>query len=128
MSAGWKQSAQASAPASNQTSALPASFVPPLNSLHTFCAHASLARLVQRLTQMGVCRQDPLILARKFADRWMVRALGVGLFKRQLRRREDPGRRPNFLHQLTLGTVSRQVCPHVLVSSVRQPIRLLDVP
>ena len=32
--------------------------------------------------------QDEHILARKFADRWMAKALGVGLFKRRLYRKE----------------------------------------
>ena len=32
--------------------------------------------------------QDEHILARKYADRWMARALGVGLFKRRLYRKE----------------------------------------
>jgi hypothetical protein len=34
---------------------------------------------------------DPHILARKFADRWMVRALGVGLYDRPVWRRETGG-------------------------------------
>jgi len=34
------------------------------------------------------CLQDEHILARKFADRWMAQALGVGLFKRRLYRKE----------------------------------------
>lgn len=55
--------------------------------------------------------QDQHILARKYADRWMVKALGVGLFKRPLWRREDPQRRPTFMRQLTLGTMARQVGP-----------------
>jgi hypothetical protein len=32
--------------------------------------------------------RDPHILARKFLDRWMVRALGVGLYDRPVWRRE----------------------------------------
>lgn len=32
--------------------------------------------------------QDEHILARKCADRWMAKALGVGLFKRRLYRKE----------------------------------------
>ncbi len=38
--------------------------------------------------------QDPNILARKVADRWMMRTLGFGLFNRPLWRREteDPRR------------------------------------
>ncbi|KAL0042483.1 hypothetical protein WJX79_001296 [Trebouxia sp. C0005] len=35
-----------------------------------------------------VMLQDEHILARKFADRWMAQALGVGLFKRRLYRKE----------------------------------------
>ncbi|KAK9800174.1 hypothetical protein WJX73_003425 [Symbiochloris irregularis] len=53
--------------------------------------------------------QDHGILARRYADRWMVKALGQGLGKRPLTRWEDPTRRPDFLRQLTFGTVSRQV-------------------
>lgn len=37
---------------------------------------------------MWRCLQDEHILARKFADRWMAQALGVGLFKRRLYRKE----------------------------------------
>ena len=53
--------------------------------------------------------QDHHILARKFMDRWMVKALGVGLCKRPLSRLEDPQRRPNFMRQLTLGALAWQV-------------------
>lgn len=53
--------------------------------------------------------QDAHILARKYADRWLVRSLGMGLFKRPLHRREDPLRRPTFMRQLTLNRASRQV-------------------
>ena len=53
--------------------------------------------------------QDQHILARKYADRWMVKSLGVGLFKRPLWRQEDPHRKPTFMKQLTFGTISRQV-------------------
>lgn len=35
-----------------------------------------------------VMARDPHILARKYADRWMVRALGVGLYDRPVWRRE----------------------------------------
>lgn len=45
--------------------------------------------------------QDEHILARKYADKWMVRALGVGLFKRKLRRREVEDTR-----QLLLTTIA----------------------
>lgn len=39
----------------------------------------------------------------------MVKALGMGLFRRPLGRLEDPLRRPTFMKQLTLGTISTQV-------------------
>ena len=32
--------------------------------------------------------QDEHILARKYADRWMAKSLGVGLFRRRLYRKE----------------------------------------
>ena len=44
---------------------------------------------VSTLSHVVWCRlQDEHILARKFADRWMAQALGVGLFKRRLYRKE----------------------------------------
>ena len=45
--------------------------------------------------------QDEHILARKYADKWMVKALGVGLFKRKLHRREVEDTR-----QLLLSTIN----------------------
>lgn len=45
--------------------------------------------------------QDEHILARKYADKWMVRALGVGLFKRKLHRREVEDTR-----QLLMSTIN----------------------
>ena len=36
---------------------------------------------------MQVMSRDPAILARKFADRWMVKALGYGLLNRPVWRR-----------------------------------------
>ena len=40
------------------------------------------------LTAVACGVQDEHILARKYADRWMAKALGVGLFKRRLYRKE----------------------------------------
>lgn len=47
------------------------------------------------------CVQDEHILARKYVDRWMARALGVGLFKRRLYRKEVEDTR-----QVLLATIN----------------------
>eukprot|EP00887_Chlorella_sp_A99_P003548 scaffold7.g3548.t1 len=49
-------------------------------------APAPADRVVGAMT--AVMSRDPGILARKYLDRWMVRALGVGLFNRPVWRRE----------------------------------------
>ncbi len=54
--------------------------------------HSTIHPLPNQCTYIEWCGmvrlQDEHILARKFADRWMAKALGVGLFKRRLYRKE----------------------------------------
>lgn len=52
----------------------------------TLCCEVLAAEQEADVPWSGV--QDEHILARKYADKWMVRALGVGLFKRRLHRKE----------------------------------------
>ena len=60
--------------------------------------------------------QDEHILARKFADKWMVRALGVGLFKRRLHRKEVEDTRQ--LLYTTINPLARVGLPASLPSVV----------
>ena len=61
--------------------------------------------------------QDPHILARKFADRWLRKSLGVGLFKRPLWRRETDDERSRLLRTISFGIVAanRMVRPSLPV-------------
>lgn len=59
----------------------------------------------------GVCGvQDEHILARKYADRWMGRALGVGLFRRRLYRKEVEDTRQLLFSTLN-PTAKVRPCP-----------------
>lgn len=54
--------------------------------------------------------QDEHILARKYADKWMAKALGMGLFKRRLYRKEVEDTRQLLFSSLNpLAKVSRRL-------------------
>lgn len=55
-----------------------------------------LRKAGEELTWNFCCKQDEHILARKFADRWMLKTLSVGLFGREVFRREKTDPRQRF--------------------------------
>ena len=63
------------------------------------CTHMIAILCLAHINSTAV--QDDHILARKYADKWMVKALGVGLFKRKLHRREVEDTR-----QLLMSTIN----------------------
>ena len=71
------------------------------NSISWLARLSASSKLSQSAHGSLIAVQDEHILARKYADKWMVRALGVGLFKRKLHRREVEDTR-----QLLLTTIN----------------------
>ena len=64
----------------------------------------------EKLTARLCGMQDEHILARKYADRWMAKALGVGLFKRRLYRKEVEDTRQLLFSTLNPAAKVRPPC------------------